>query len=65
MSDNIQTQGDLEELLNSPERFRDYVTNRSKEVLGETVKEQMETALASHSRWRNHARQRIRRWMAG
>ena len=45
MSDNIQTQGELEELLNSPERFSDYVTNRSKEVIGEAVKEQMETAL--------------------
>ena len=45
MSDNLQTQSDLEALLNSPERFSDYVTNRSKEVLGEAVKEQMETAL--------------------
>ena len=45
MADNIQTQGELEELLNSPERFNDYVTSRSKEVLGEAVKEQMETAL--------------------
>ena len=45
MSDSIQTQAELESLLNSPERLDDYVTSRAKEVLGETVKEQMAEAL--------------------
>ena len=45
MSDSIQTQAELESLLNSPERLDDYVTARAKEVLGETVKEQMASAL--------------------
>ena len=45
MSDSIQTQAELEELLNNPERFNNFVTNRSKEVLGDVVKEQMASAL--------------------
>ena len=41
----IESQAQLEELLNNPEKFKDYVASQSKEVLGETVKEQMEQAL--------------------
>ena len=44
MSDNIQTQAELEEMLNSPERFKDYVTATSTELLGEVVKDQMNQA---------------------
>ena len=45
MPDNIQSQEQLEDLLNSPERLDDYVTNRAKEVLGDAVREQMAEAV--------------------
>jgi HK97 family phage major capsid protein len=42
---DIRSQEQLEELLNSPERFNDYVTSRSLEVLGDAVKTQMDEAM--------------------
>ena len=45
MSDEIRSQEQLEGMLNDPDKFNDYITSRSKEVLGEAVKEQMDAAL--------------------
>ena len=42
---DIRSQEQLEELLNSPERFNEFVTNRSLEVLGDAVKTQMDEAM--------------------
>ena len=43
MSD-IKTQADLEGMLNDPEAFNRYVTEKSLEVIGTSVKEQMDEA---------------------
>jgi HK97 family phage major capsid protein len=45
MSDEIKSQEQLEGLMNNPDKFNDYIASRSKEVLGEAVKEQMDAAL--------------------
>jgi len=45
MPEGITTQAELEELLSNPDKFKDYLEHQAKEVLGETVKEQMEVAL--------------------
>ena len=42
---DIKSQEQLEELLNSPERFNQFVTDRSLEVLGDAVKSQMDEAM--------------------
>jgi len=44
MSDNIDTQAQLEELLNDPSKFQEYVKSTASEYLGDAVKSQMEEA---------------------
>ena len=40
----IKTQAELEEMLNDREKLDQYVTEKSREVLGSAVKEQMDEA---------------------